>query len=297
MQLSAIEERLTVAGDAGSVDVLGSSVGSVISAREIESLPLNGRNFLELAFLTPGSAPAPNFDPTKAQSVIVSSAGQAGRGGNITIDGMDDNDDVVGGPLQNIPQDAVQEFQVATNRFSAELGRSAGSAINVVTRSGSDAAQGSAAAFLRDQSLAGAAGDARSRRWSAIRRSTASRCRSRSEARCAGRPCSRSARWRSGIRTAARSSAFATPPRGPSGAPSRRRRSTICSARSALDWRASAADDVMVRYSGQREDDISASAVDRAIGSASQRQQSRESAPLRGRHLDPRHVARGPSIR
>jgi hypothetical protein len=89
--LSPIEERLTVSGDAGSVDVLGSSVGSVISAREIESLPLNGRNFLELAFLTPGSAPAPNFDPTKAQSVIVSSAGQAGRGGNITIDGMDDN--------------------------------------------------------------------------------------------------------------------------------------------------------------------------------------------------------------
>ena len=64
---------------------------------------------------------------------------------------MDDNDDVVGGPLQNIPQDAVQEFQVATNRFSAELGRSAGSVINVVTRSGGDAAHGSAALFLRDQ--------------------------------------------------------------------------------------------------------------------------------------------------
>jgi hypothetical protein len=127
LQLSALEERVTVAGAAGAVDVVGSDVGAVISAREIASLPLNGRNFLELAFLVPGNAPAPSFDPTKAQSVIVSSVGGLGRGGNITIDGMDDNDDVVGGPLKNVAQDSVQEFQLATSRFSAEHGRSAGS--------------------------------------------------------------------------------------------------------------------------------------------------------------------------
>src|SRR4029078_8246238 len=103
---------MTVRGDSGTFNVLSSVVGTVVSAREIESLPLNGRNFLELAFLTAGSSPAPNFDPTKAQSVLVPSSGHAGRGGNVTIDGMDDKDDVVGGPLQNISQDAVQEFQV-----------------------------------------------------------------------------------------------------------------------------------------------------------------------------------------
>jgi hypothetical protein len=274
LQISAVEERIAVAGGAGSVDVLGSSVGSVVSAQEIESLPLNGRNFLELAFLTPGSAPAPNFDPTKAQSVIVSSGGQAGRGGNITIDGMDDNDDVVGGPLMNLSQDAVQEFQVATSRFAAELGRSAGSVINVVTRSGGDAPSGSAALFLRDQS------------WQALpelvdRDEVGDPPFDRQQASfTAGGPLQRQRLFGfgalevrnqdggvlAGVRdTAARAirRTFAPAPLD----------DLLASFR--LDWRAGSADDVMIRYSGQREDDIAASTVERAIGSASQRQQSR----------------------
>ena len=223
--VAGVQERIDVSSRAVGVDTTRSVVDAVLPSAAIEALPLNGRNFLELALLVPGNAPAPNFDPTKSNSVVISSAGQLGRGGNITIDGIDNNDDVVGGPLQNVTQEAVQEFQIATNRFSAESGRSASSLINVVTQSGSDQLKGSVA-----RSSATAPGR-RCRRRSIARRAT--RCRSiasRSPARWAAPSCqagvlvrrgrvSQPGRRRAGRRARRRR-------HGRSGGPSRRRRST-----------------------------------------------------------------------
>ena len=273
LQLSKIQEQITVSGAAGTVDIVTSDVGTVISAGEIEALPLNGRNFLELAFLAPGNAPAPSFDPTKAQSVIVSSAGQLGRGGNITIDGMDDNDDVVGGPLQNVAQDAVQEFQLVTNRYSAELGRSAGSVINVVTRSGGDDAHGSAALFLRDQ------------RWQALpsildREAGIDPPFDRQQLSASlGGPLGRRGLFGfvalevrnqdGGVLVGTRNPASRSITRTFAPAPLD---DLLGTAR--LDWRLTGSDDLMMRYSIQRQDDIAASTLERPIGTASQRQES-----------------------
>lgn len=141
------------ASDVQGVDTRTSQVSSYISDSTLANLPLNGRNFIDLAFLLPGNSPGPIFDFVRANTTVVSSAGQLGRGGNLSVDGGDNNDDALGGVLQNFPQDSVQEFQIITNQFSADIGRSGSSAINVVTKSGTNDFHGSFGLFFRNDGL------------------------------------------------------------------------------------------------------------------------------------------------
>ena len=274
LEVGSVGEIVDLTAEVPLVQTSTSAVADTIDSRDIKSLPLNGRNYLELALLVPGNSPAPNFDPTKTNTVVISSAGQLGRGGNVTVDGADNNDDVVGGAVQNISQEAVGEFQMATNRFSAELGRSGSSVINVVTKSGTNEFHGSGSIFFRDRALQGlpATFDRALGQEPPFDR--------QQYAFAIGGPLKRDKAWFFGsieyrnqdgaVLVGSRDLATRSIRKGFAAAPLNDLLST-----ERLDWAPTRDAHLTFRYSLQRENDIAPSSLIRAIGSASERQESR----------------------
>src|SRR5262245_2780697 len=153
LKVATIAETVTVTGATPLIETTSSSVGGVVSTRRIETIPLNGRQFANLAATIPGVGLGFHTDPTKSTQYSPQINGGNGRNLNYQIDGGDNNDDTVGGLLQLFPLEAIQEFNFQTQRFKAEYGRSNGGVLNVVTKSGTNQWSGSAFESNRNKGL------------------------------------------------------------------------------------------------------------------------------------------------
>ena len=152
MSPSTLQEAITVTAEAPLVQTTP-SIGAVVDQKQLENLPLNGRQFANLAVLAPGTSLSYNSDPTKPGQLTVALNGGIGRNVNFLVDGGDNTDDTIGGALQNFNLEAVQEFNIQTQQYKAEYGRSTGGVLTVVTKTGSNQIAGSAWGFFRKESL------------------------------------------------------------------------------------------------------------------------------------------------
>lgn len=158
LSLGKISDEVTVVAEAKSVDTRTSSTGGLISTGQIEGLPLNGRSFVELANLTPGV----QMTQTGGQSTSTGLGAKLSVNGSrytanlFTLDGTNLNDQFsqAGSASGNVlGVEAVREFQVLTNSFSAEYGHHTGGIINAATKSGTNSLRGSLFEFHRDDAL------------------------------------------------------------------------------------------------------------------------------------------------
>src|SRR6266851_597182 len=149
----SVSEIIEVTSAPPLVDQQKMDVSTNITPQQIQELPLIGRDIDDLAYLSPGVKSADSYDPTKNRYSILSVNGEGGRNVNVTVNGVDNKDNTVGGPVMQLPAEAVQEFQISTQRFSAVNGRSSGAAINVITKSGTNNYHGSAFGFFRGQNF------------------------------------------------------------------------------------------------------------------------------------------------
>src|SRR5262245_27392860 len=159
LAIAGLDTSVTVTAEAAILEASRSQIAGTVSEREVDTLPMNGRNFLDLALLVPGVSPT-NVASTQlfAETSAVPGAGlsigsQRNFSNNFIVDGLSANDDAAG--LSGIPYgvDAVDQFQVVTSGGQAELGRALGGYVNVVTKSGTNSPHGELYGYFRDDSL------------------------------------------------------------------------------------------------------------------------------------------------
>jgi outer membrane receptor protein involved in Fe transport len=156
MSIATQATSVTVEGAVLMVNTESQHLGDNINETQLTALPLNGRNFAQLALLNAGVAAFGGGGGQQGGEGGISgysSNGQRSSSNNFMVDGIDNNN-YQGGSVSQLPSvDSIQEFQVQTNSYSAEYGRNSGSVVNLVTKSGTNQFHGSAYEFLRNNAF------------------------------------------------------------------------------------------------------------------------------------------------
>ena len=156
LAIGGAQEVVEVTGEAEVIETARTQTSTAVNQRAIADLPINGRNFLDFAVLTPGVV----RDPSRSGDL--SFGGQRGTSNSLTVDGSDANNVFFGQSTgragtgrspYSFSQDAVQEFQVSANGYAAEVGRAGGGVINVITKSGTNDFHGAVFEYFRDKAL------------------------------------------------------------------------------------------------------------------------------------------------
>ena len=156
MQTGSVTENITVTGGTPLVDTDKSDIGGVVENRTIVELPLNGRNFIRLGSLMPGTtrgAPGNTVVRDRQEGEALTANGQRAEFNNYMLDGADNNSTITGIAVVVPSVDAIQEFKVQTSNYSAEFGRAAGAVVNVAIKAGTNNLHGALYEFFRNDKL------------------------------------------------------------------------------------------------------------------------------------------------
>jgi Carboxypeptidase regulatory-like domain len=160
VQMQAGPDTTLVEVEAAEVQVNTeqATVQGVLTSSQLENLPVNGRNFFDLGQLEPGVQiqDGENFDPTKVGYSSISFGGRFGRTARINVDGVDVSDETVGGTTQDIPASSIQEFSLAQSNLDLSNDLTSSGAVNVTTKSGTNAIHGMGLGAFRDSSVGSA---------------------------------------------------------------------------------------------------------------------------------------------
>ncbi|MGW8181024.1 MAG: carboxypeptidase regulatory-like domain-containing protein, partial [bacterium] len=156
LEVSATDTEIVVSGNAEIVESQKTVQSATIEETQIDNLPINGRNYLAFTLLTPGvtdQSSLVSFSAPQTPDSGLGFAGQDQRSNYVTVDGADTMDIVSGGVRSTLSQEAIREFQISRNTFSAEFGRARGGLINIVSKSGTNDFHGNAFFFFRNNKL------------------------------------------------------------------------------------------------------------------------------------------------